>query len=148
MVLLDTNVCISLMKGSSPRITERLFALHPSEVAISSITVFELEYGAAKSDRSEKMRRDLAIFLAPFTILPFDTDDAVIAGQLRGYLAKLGTPIGPYDIQIAAQGLARGLTVVTHNTGEFSRVPNLKLEDWTVPSEVKHAGQPAEDDGK
>ena len=70
------------------------------------------------------------LFLSPFDIIPFTSEDAVVAGKLRGYLERQGTPIGPYDVQIAAQGLSRGVTVITHNTDEFSRVPNLKLEDW------------------
>ena len=72
----------------------------------------------------------LKLFLAPFTILPFDSNDAIAAGEIRCQLEKAGMPIGPYDLQIAAQGLARGYTVVTHNTGEFERVPNLKVVDW------------------
>lgn len=70
------------------------------------------------------------MFLAPFTILSFDAGDAVTAGMIRSFLEKQGTIIDPYDIQIAAQGLTRGLTVITHNVNEFSRVPNLKVEDW------------------
>ena len=72
------------------------------------------------------------LFLSAFTILPFDEKDARIAGRVRAELMKSGTPIGPYDIQIAAQGLSRGLTVVTHNTKEFERIPELKLEDWVL----------------
>ena len=78
----------------------------------------------------EKNRNNVKLFLAPFTIIPFDGKDAVMAGEIRQILEKAGTPIGPYDIQIAAQGLSRGLTVVTHNTSEFSRVPNLNIIDW------------------
>ena len=72
------------------------------------------------------------MFLSPFHILPFTSDDAAAAGRLRGYLERLGLPISPYDVQIAAQGLSRGMTVLTHNIGEFSRVPNLRLEDWVI----------------
>lgn len=72
------------------------------------------------------------MFLAPFTILPFSQKDAAFAGRLRGYLEKQGTPIGPYDVQIAAQALAGGYTLIPHNVGEFSRVPNLRLEDWVL----------------
>ena len=106
-------------------------SMDPSEFAISSVTVFELEYGAAKSQWGDKTRLRLAIFLAPFTIVPFDTNDAVVAGRIKGELAKSGNIIGPYDIQIAAQGLARGFTVITNNTDEFKRIPGLKVEDWT-----------------
>ena len=130
--LLDTNVCIHFMKNAHPQLTSRLFSCDPSDLAVSSVTVYELAYGASKSNWGNKTRRNMALFLAPFSILPFTADDAITAGQIRAYLEKQGTPIGPYDIQIAAQGLSRNLTVITHNTGEFSRVPNLKLEDWVA----------------
>ncbi len=130
--LLDTNICIYLMKNSYPLLTQRVLSHDHSELSISSITVFELEYGAEKSSWGEKTRLKLAMFLSPFNILPFTCEDAVVAGRLRGYLEKQGTPIGPYDIQIAAQGLSKGLTVITHNIGEFSRIPGLRLEDWVI----------------
>ena len=132
MYLLDTNVCIYFMKNTYPVLTERFLSCDPSQLAISSVTVFELEYGAEKSNWGERTRQKLAMFLSPFSILPFTSEDAVTAGKIRGYLERRGTPIGPYDIQIAAQGVSRGITVITHNIGEFSRVPNLKLEDWIV----------------
>ena len=132
MFLLDTNICIYLMKNTDPKLTERLFSYSPSQMAVSSITVFELEYGAAKSKWSEKTRLNLELFLAPFTIIPFDGKDAVIAGQVRRYLEKEGTPIGPYDLQIAAQALSRDMTVITHNVNEFCRVPGIKTEDWAL----------------
>ena len=130
MFLLDTNICVFLMKNRYPKATETLLRQDPSEIAISSVTVYELEYGAAKSQWPEKNRKNVRLFLAPFTILPFDGNDAIAAGEIRQLLEKAGTPIGPYDIQIAAQGLARDCVVVTHNTGEFSRVPNLRITDW------------------
>ena len=130
MYLLDTNICVYLMKNSYPALTAKLLSLNPADVAISSVTVFELEYGAAKSKWGEKTRQNLAMFLAPFSILPFDAKDAAAAGTIRAYLEQQGSPVGPYDVQIAAQGLAKNITVVTHNTREFGRVPNLKLEDW------------------
>ena len=130
MFLLDTNICVFLMKNKYPAATRKLLSSDPSEIAVSSVTLFELEYGAAKSQWPEKNRNNVKLFLAPFTIVPFDGNDAVAAGEIRCLLEKAGTPIGPYDLQIAAQGLARGYTVVTHNTGEFSRVPNLKSVNW------------------
>jgi len=104
--------------------------MDPSLLFISSVTVFELEYGASKSQQSERMRFQLMMFLSAFTVLPFDADDAFAAGRIRADMAAKGTPIGPYALQIAAQGLSRKLTVVTHSTGEFSRVNGLQLEDW------------------
>lgn len=131
MYLLDTNTCIYFMKGTYPRLTEKLFSLDPSNLLISSVTVFELEYGAEKSKWGEKTRQQLALFLSPFTILPFDGSDALTAGRIRGILQRQGAPIGPYDVLIAAQGVNRGVPIVTHNTAEFSRVPGILLEDWT-----------------
>lgn len=130
MFLLDTNMCIYAMKEAFKGLNRKIFSLDPKDVMVSSVTVYELEYGAAKSKWGERTQQNLALFLAPFTIIPFNSDDAVTAGKIRACLERLGTPIGPYDIQIAAQGLARDLTVITHNMAEFSRVPNLKLEDW------------------
>ena len=130
MYLLDTNICIYFMKNTYPSLSQKLLACHPDELLISSITVYELEYGAAKSSWGEKTRQRMAMFLAPFTIIPFTRDDALVAGRIRGMLEKKGVMIGPYDIQIAAQGQSRGLTVITHNTGEFGRVSGLRVEDW------------------
>ena len=132
MYLLDTNICVYVLNNSYPNLTDKVFSYSRSEIAISSITVFELEYGAAKSNWGEKTRKKLQMFLSPFQIIDFDDKDALVAGEIRAYLEKSGLIIGPYDIQIAAQGLARDITVVTHNTREFLRVPNLKLEDWVL----------------
>ena len=134
MYLLDTNICIYLIKNSYPFMTEKVFSYEPSDIAISSITVFELEYGAAKSKWGEETKRKLAVFFSPFTILHFSTEDAIVAGQVRAELEKNGRLIGPYDTLIAAQGISRGLTVVTHNTNEFIRVQGIKLEDWVTTS--------------
>lgn len=130
--LLDTNICIYFMKNKYPYLTDRLLSRKPSEFAISAVTVFELEYGAEKSGWGEKNRQKLGIFLSPFNILPFTSEDAYFAAKIRAELEKRGTPIGPYDLQIAAQGVAEDLTVITHNIGEFSRVPMLKCEDWVM----------------
>ena len=130
MYLLDTNICIYVLKNSFPALTEKVFSYNPSLIAMSSVTVFELEYGAEKSNWGERTRQRLCQFIAPFTVLPFDNDDAVAAGRIRGFLEKQGSVIGPYDYQIAAQGISKGLTVVTHNTREFGRVPGIILEDW------------------
>lgn len=132
MYLLDTNICIYVLKNSYPTLTEKVFSFSPSQIAMSSVTVFELEYGAAKINCGERTRHRLMQFIAPFTILPFDSDDAVTAGRIRGFLEKQGNIIGPYDYQIAAQGITKGLTVVTHNIREFERIPDIILEDWVV----------------
>ena len=131
MYLLDTNICIYALNGKYPALKDYLLEIHPDEIAISAITVGELEYGAAKSRWGERTRRIMHAFLANYRKLPFTEQDAVLFGQLRAYLASSGTPIGAYDVMIAAQGLAGGYHVVTHNTGEFARIPGLTLEDWT-----------------
>jgi tRNA(fMet)-specific endonuclease VapC len=118
------------MKNSYPALTSRLFQIPPSDIFISSVTVGELEYGSAKSKWGERSRNVMNLFLSTYTILPFDRNDASTFGRLRAELARKGTPIGPYDIQIAAHGISRNLIVVTHNTSEFSRVPGIQLEDW------------------
>ena len=130
MYLLDTNICIYLMKDLYPALSERLLSCSPEEVSVSAITIFELEYGAAKSNWGEMTRSKMHAFLSPFNVVAFDAKDAIAAGNVRAYLSREGTPIGPYDLQIAAQGLTRNMTVVTHNISEFSRVPGLKVEDW------------------
>ena len=132
MYLLDTNICIYAINGRHPSLTKNLLTIPPDEIAVSSITVGELEYGAAKSHWEDRTRQTMYAFLSNFTVIPFDNEDAACFGNLRAALAQAGTPIGAYDVMIAAQGLTKGLTVVTHNTGEFSRVPGLKLADWTV----------------
>ena len=130
MYLLDTNICIYIMKNINPALTQKVFSFNPSDLCISSITVFELEYGAAKSNWGEKTRHSMQMFLAPFNIIDFDSKDAATAGIIRGLLEKHGSPIGPYDVQIAGQAVARSLTLVTHNVEEFSRVSGIKVEDW------------------
>lgn len=128
--LLDTNICIYFMKNTYPQLSERFLSYDPARLFLSSITVFELEYGAAKSKWGERTRINLAMFLAPFTILPFDANEAGICGALRARLEQTGTPIGPYDLQIAATALSYDLCLITHNINEFGRVPHLTTEDW------------------
>ena len=130
MYLLDTNICIYAINGRHPNLTEKLLTIHPSEILISSITVGELEYGAAKSKWGERTWHTVRTFLASFDILPFIADHAIVFGLQRAILAASGTPIGVLDLMIASQGVASNLTVVTHNTREFARVEGLRLEDW------------------
>ena len=130
MYLLDTNICIYVMKNSCHPLTQKVFTFDPSDLCISSITVFELEYGAAKSNWVEKTRQSMHMFLSPFNIIDFNSKDAASAGFIRGYLEKQGSPIDPYDVQIAGQAVSRSIVLVTHNVDEFSRIPWLKVEDW------------------
>ena len=130
MFLLDTNICIYAIMGKYPSIAERLLTIPPDNIKISAITLFELEYGAAKSKWGERSREAMHAFLAAYDILPFTPEDASLCGLLRANLAALGTPIGAYDIMIVAQGINRNMTVVTHNTDVFQRVPGIETEDW------------------
>lgn len=132
MYLLDTDICIFLIRNTFPHLKERIMKCDPEQVSLSAVTVAELEYGVSKSQNREKNREALLNFCADFgNILDFSNADTEAYGIIRAYLEKIGKPIGPYDIQIAAQAMARGLTVVTHNVGEFSRIPWIKVEDWT-----------------
>jgi tRNA(fMet)-specific endonuclease VapC len=133
MMLLDTNVCIEIMNGRPAMVRERFDRTLEQKIglSVSSISSFELWYGAEWSGRQEFNRERLRHFFSgDVRELPFEADDAVRAGQLRQLLEKRGTPIGPYDTLIAGQALARGLVLVTHNVGEFERVPGLRVEDW------------------
>lgn len=134
--LLDTNVCIALMKGRDHALRERIRRERDARVrmAVSSVSVFELWFGVGKSQRKEENARRLEAFQAlPFEWLDFDCEDARHAGLLRGTLVAAGTPIGFYDTLIAAQALRQDLTIVTANVGEFTRVPGLRLENWANP---------------
>jgi tRNA(fMet)-specific endonuclease VapC len=128
--LLDTNVCIKYLNSSNHRIITRLNYLSPDDVFLCDIVKFELYYGAYRSAKQEKNLASLALFFDELTSLPFDGKAAKICGYIRDLLNKKGTPIGVYDLQIAAIALANNLILVTHNVAEFSRVEELKYEDW------------------
>lgn len=130
--LLDTNACISYLNNSDSPVRVRMQKLKPAEIVLCSVVAAELYYGVMKSAAPSKNLARLAPFLDQFTSLAFDNSAAHEFGRIRAALAKAGTPIGPYDLQIAAISLANKLTVVTHNTHEFSRVAGLKLEDWEL----------------
>ncbi|MEN8216318.1 MAG: type II toxin-antitoxin system VapC family toxin [Pseudomonadota bacterium] len=128
--LFDTNACISYLNNPLSPIRRRLEQLSSNQVFVCSVVKAELFYGAMKSQNPAKTLAKQEAFLNQFVSLPFDDRTAKIFGDIRAYLARLGTPIGPYDLQIAAIALAHNVTLVTHNTNEFSRVPNLQIEDW------------------
>jgi len=128
--LLDTNVCIAYLNGRSPSVRDRLLATPSHEIAVCSVVKSELFYGALRSKRAKQTLREQQALLSQFTSLPFDDRAARLASQIRSQLASSGTPIGPYDLQIAAIALAHDLIIVTHNVREFSRVRDLKIEDW------------------
>jgi tRNA(fMet)-specific endonuclease VapC len=128
--LLDTNVCIRVLNGSSPEVVAKLRELDPGDVVISAVVRAELVYGARKSRHVAANLRLVEAFCEPFLCLPFDAGSADAYGEIRADLERLGQPIGPNDFLIAASALAHSLTLVTHNTSEFARVPGLTVEDW------------------
>jgi tRNA(fMet)-specific endonuclease VapC len=130
--LLDTNICIYIIKRKPQQVVDRFQALNLSDVGISSITVAELEYGAYKSQRIEQNRAALSQFLLPLEIVPFDERTTQAYGELRATLERQGTVIGAMDLLIAAQAIALNLTLVTNNTNEFSRIQNLELDNWVL----------------
>ena len=125
--LLDANAVIAVLNGH-PAMNARIRIEHPADIGLPAIVAHELYYGAFKSERRER-NIDLVDALQ-FEVLTFDREDARQAGEIRAELAKQGRPIGPYDVLIAGQAKARGLTLVTHNVAEFNRVTGLAVEDW------------------
>lgn len=130
MYLLDTNICIFIKNKKPIHVLKRLKDVIDKDVFISSISVAELQYGVYQSQNIEKNRLSLVEFLAPFDILNFDDDDAEQFGLIRAQLRKEGRIIGPYDMLIAAQAIAKNLILVTNNLDEFNRVNRLIIEDW------------------
>jgi tRNA(fMet)-specific endonuclease VapC len=130
--LLDTNVCVRYLNGRSLSIRERLQVTDVEDIAVCSVVKAELFYGANRSNNPQRTFANQQQFLNLFVSLPFDDEAASIYGRIRAQLSARGTPIGSNDLQIAAIALAHDLTLVTHNTGEFSRVEGLRLEDWEV----------------
>lgn len=128
--LLDTNTVIALIKSADSVIARRARQHDPANVLLSSIVTHELYFGAFKSARVEENLARLGALR--LEVIPFDKEDAITAGSIRAKLTLAGTPVGPFDTLIAGQALSRGLTLVTANTREFSRVEGLRVEDWSV----------------
>ena len=131
--LLDTNVCIQFLRQRHAGVVQRVQSHQPSELRLCSIVVAELYYGSERSAQAAANRAKVDAFVQPYLSLPFDGDAAKTHARIRRHLEILGMPIGPYDSQIAAIALVHGLTLVTHNTAEFGRVPGLPTEDWEAP---------------
>jgi len=129
--LLDTDICIYLIKNKSPELIEKVTEKDPGEIGISAITLAELRLGIAKSKNSEKNSIALEKMLRPIEILPFDENAAFAYGEVRKELEKAGTPIGPMDCLIASHAFSIDATVVTNNEREFKRVKKLKTENWS-----------------
>lgn len=135
MICLDTSIIIAAINRRVPPMRERLLQTlaRGIVVGIPAIALFELWYGIKKSTRPLDNAANLAAFLAlDVSPWPFEAEDAEEAGDIRAVLAKAGTPIGPYDILIAAQARRRGATLITANEREFARVPGLQTADWAV----------------
>lgn len=132
--LLDSNVWIALIRNSSAVLAARFQATAPTDdLRVCSVVVAELWYGCVRSARPAANRAALEALIAPYESLPYDNAAADQFVTIRRQLEILGQVIGPYDLQIAAIALANRCTLVTHNTGEFSRVPGISLEDWQLP---------------
>lgn len=129
MYFLDTNTVIDLFKGRG-RVSERLLARQPSEIALPAIVLYEIEVGIEKSRRPEVNRRQIDELATLAAVVPFADAEARAAAQIRARLEARGTPIGPHDVLIAATALAHGGVLVTRNTRELARVEGLRLEDW------------------
>lgn len=128
--MLDTNICIYVMKKKPENVLRRFREELDGGICISSITLAELEYGMKHSSDPVKNEQALLRFLAPLSVLPFGAAAASEYGDIRAYLQSRGTPIGPLDMLIAAHARVEGMTLVTNNMREFERVPELDLENW------------------
>ncbi len=128
--LLDTNPCIVYLNGRSLALRQRLDDEGDSNIAVCSITLAEMYYGAAKSNSPDKTLPKQQQFLSRFQCLSFDNSAAAAYGPIRTELERSGTNIGAHDILIASIAIVNNLILVTHNTGEFLRIPGLKVEDW------------------
>ncbi len=130
MVLLDTNICIYAIRNRPTAVLRRLRATRRGEIAISAITMAELQFGVAKSARPDANAEALRVFVAPFEVLPFDDAAAAQYGRIRSYLEPRGIAIGTMDLLIAAHAASIPATVVTNDEADFRRVPGLEVENW------------------
>jgi tRNA(fMet)-specific endonuclease VapC len=130
--LLDTNICIYVIRQKPQAVLTRLQGVRLADVAISAITLSELQYGVSKSARPEQNRVALAQFVAPIEVLDYDGCAATRYGDLRAELERAGEPLGSLDMLIAAHALALDRTLVTNNEAEFRRVPALSVENWAA----------------
>jgi len=127
--MLDTNICIYVMKNYPPTLQDKFNSL-AEQICISSITLGEVHYGAEKSARRADNLTAIEHFVARLDVLPFDAKAAAHYGQVRAELALKRTPCGPHDMQIGGHARSEGLIVVTNNLREFSRMPGVRVENW------------------
>ncbi|MFZ1389790.1 MAG: type II toxin-antitoxin system VapC family toxin [Thiolinea sp.] len=130
LYMLDTNACIGLIKNNPPSLRQHLIQLDVSQVAISCIVLYELEYGVCRSQQVQRNRENLDSFLKYIQVLEWSEEQSSEAALLRCELMQIGQPIGHYDVLIAAHARSLKATLVTHNVGEFGRVKGLLVEDW------------------
>ena len=128
--LLDTDTCIYLIKQHPPEVLARFQQIQLKQLHVSTVTLFELYYGIEKNNSHQRNLAALENFIAPLTIMDFTVEAAKSAAEIRYQLYKQGTPIGAYDIQIAAIALSANMSLLTNNNREFARVEGLKLENW------------------
>jgi tRNA(fMet)-specific endonuclease VapC len=129
-LMLDTNICIAIIKQKPADILQKFSAYQVGDICISSVTLAELRYGVAKSQYQEKNQAALDEFILPLEVAHFDEAAALVYGALRASLEKQGTPIGALDTMIGAHTLSLNLTLVTNNIKEFNRIIGLKVIDW------------------
>ena len=129
--LLDTDICIYVINERPKRVLDRFVKMALGDIGVSSITAAELAYGVAKSG-SQRNRAALEAFLLPLAIVDFDQSDALVYGEIRALLERKGQVIGPLDMLIAAQAKSLGVTLVSNNQREFTRIADLKVENWAV----------------
>lgn len=127
---LDTNICIYFLKGTYPQIRTRLMQHGPEDIKIPVIVKAELLYGAAKSDKRKENEKNIAGFLEPFEIVPFDDSATACYADIRSKAEIKGSPVGPNDLIIAATVLSQNGVLVTNNTKEFQRIQELMVENW------------------
>ncbi len=128
--LLDTNICIYIIKKQPAGVLQQVLCRQPGEIAISTITLAELEYGVARSRYPDRNRVALLQFVLSFTILGFDQRASTEYGRIRSLLESKGRPIGPMDLLLAAQAKSHNLILVTNNEKEFRRIDGLRVENW------------------
>lgn len=131
LYMLDTNICIYLIKRRSDELLSRMRVFRTGEIGVSVVTVAELQYGVSKSQSKERNQAALEAFLLPLDIADFSFEVTVMYGDIRAQLERQGQPIGPLDTMIAAHALSLDVPLVTNNTREFERVRGLRVEDWT-----------------
>jgi tRNA(fMet)-specific endonuclease VapC len=127
MILLDTDICIDIIRCRDASLLEQIATTEDASIALSVVTLAELEFGAANNSDPERNHLAVTLFASAFEVLPFDSRHARTYGDIRTYLSRKGMMIGPHDLQIASQALCHGATLMTRNTREFSRIPGLVI---------------------